>query len=49
MLAIFYKAVVQAVLLFGSKIWILLSAMARMQEGFHVGFLWKVTEKIARW
>ena len=35
----FYRAVVQAVLLFGAETWVLLSAMLNKIEGVHVGFL----------
>ena len=35
----FYRAVVQVVLLFGSKTWVLLSAMLNKLEGLHMGFL----------
>ena len=39
---IFYRAVVQAVLLFGVETWVLLAAMDKTLEGFHLGFLWQV-------
>ena len=35
----FYREVVQAVLLFGAENWILLVAMFRNMEGANVGFL----------
>ena len=35
----FYRAVVQAVLLFGAKTWVLLAAMLQNIEGVQVGFL----------
>ena len=34
-----YRAVIQAVLLFGSETWILLEAMERKVEGTHTCFL----------
>ena len=37
--AMFYREVVQAVLLFGAENWILLVAMFRKMEGANVGFL----------
>ena len=40
-----YRAVVQAVLLFGAETWVLLEPMAQKLEGVHVGFLRKVTGK----
>ena len=39
----FYRAVVQAVLLFGAENWGMLTAMAKKLEGVHVGFLRQVT------
>ena len=41
----FYQAVVQVVLLFGSETWVLLSAMSRKLEGVHMGFLRQVMGK----
>ena len=41
-LAKFYRAVVQAVLLFESKTWVLLAEMLNNLEGVHVGFLRQV-------
>ena len=38
----FYRAVVQAVLLFGSETWVLLASMLNKLEGVHVGFLQQV-------
>ena len=35
----FYRAVVQAVLLFGAKAWVLLAEILNNLEGVHVGFL----------
>ena len=37
--AMFYQAVVQVVLVFGSDTWVLLEAMYQKLEGVHVGFL----------
>ena len=44
----FYRAVVQAVLLFGSETWVLTAVMMKNIKGIHVGLLWKVTGKKAR-
>ena len=44
----FYRAVVQAVLLFGAETWVLTAAMLQKLEGVHVGFLWQVAEMMAR-
>ena len=38
----FYRAVIQAVFLFGEETWVLLAPMAQRLEGFHVGFLRQV-------
>ena len=46
--AIFYRAVVQKILLFGSETWVLLEEMAKRLEGVHVSFLRKVTGNTAR-
>ena len=35
----FYKAVVQAVVLFGAKTWVLSAAMVKTMEGVRAGFL----------
>ena len=35
----FYRAVVQAVLLFGAETWFLMAEMLQKIEGVHVGFL----------
>ena len=43
-----YRAVVQAVLLFGAETWVMLAAMINKLEGVHVGFLRKVTGVKAR-
>ena len=40
----FYRAVIQAVLLFGSETWVLFSPMTQRLEGVHVGFLRHVTK-----
>ena len=45
--AIFYRAVVQAVLIFGSETWMLLVAIEKRPEGFHMVFHQKVTGKTA--
>ena len=42
-LAKFYWYVVQAVLLFGDKTWVMLVAMLKKIEGVHVGFLQQMT------
>ena len=39
----FYQAVVQAVILFGDKTWVLLEYMLKNIKGVHVGFLQQVT------
>ena len=39
----FYRAVVQAVLPFGEKTWVMLAVMLSKIEGVHVGFLQQVT------
>ena len=46
--AMFYRAVVQAVLLFGPESWVLLEAVGRMVEGTHTGFMRKIMGKRAR-
>ena len=46
--AIFYRAVVQAVLLFSSDAWVLLAAMERTAEGTQSGFLQQIRGKRAR-
>ena len=45
MSAMFYRAVVQAVLLFGAETWVLSEAMPHNLEGVHVGFLRQITGK----
>ena len=44
----FYREVVQAVLLFGYKKWVLLAAISNNLEGVYVGFLRQVTVKMAK-
>ena len=39
----FYRAVEQAVLLFGSETWVLLASMERKVEGTHTCFLQNIT------
>ena len=39
----FYREVVQAVLIFGAKTWVLLESMSQNMEGLHVGFLKHIT------
>ena len=43
----FYHEVVQAVLLFGAKTWVLTFTMMQRLEVVHVSFLWQVTRKQA--
>ena len=44
----FYMAVTQAVLLFGSETRVILAVMERVVEGAHTGFLRKITGDRAR-
>ena len=44
----FYRAVAQAVLLFGSKTWLLLAEMERKVEGTHACFILHITGTRAR-
>ena len=44
----FYCAVVQEVLLFGAKTWVMSAAMLQKLKGVHVGFLRQVTGMKAR-
>ena len=37
--AMFYRAVFQVILLYGSDMWFLLASMERKTEGMHTGFL----------
>ena len=46
---IFYRLVVQAILLYGSETWVLLAEMDRKMEGTHTEFLWKITGKQLWW
>ena len=48
MLAIFYRTVVRAILLYGSETWLLLAAMDRKVEGIHTDFLRHITGKRVR-
>ena len=41
--AIFYRAVVQAIALYGSDMWFLLAKMGRKVEGIHTGLLCQIT------
>ena len=43
----FYKAEVQAVLMFGLELWVLLPEMESTVEGTHIGFLKHITGKRA--
>ena len=43
MSAMFYQAVVQAVLLFGAETWVLTEAMYRKLEEVHMGLLRQIT------
>ena len=47
-LAMFYRAVAQAVLLFGSETWVILEEMEKKLEGTNTGFLIQITRKRAR-
>ena len=47
-LANFYHAVVQAVLLFGVETWLLSAPMMQRLEGAHVGLMREVTRKKAK-
>ena len=46
---IFYRSVVQAVLLFGEETWVLLAEMYRKLEGVHVCFFRQVTGQKSKW
>ena len=48
MSALFYREVIQAVLLLGLESWDLLYAMIRAVEGTHMGFLCHITGKGVR-
>ncbi len=45
----FYKAVVQAVLLYGSKTWVLLTAALVSLEGFHIRAAYRMAVKHKPW
>ena len=45
MLAAFYRAVIQAVILFGSEMWVLYESTEKRIVGIHTRFLRKVTGK----
>ena len=47
-LAIFFSEVVQAILLYGLDMWVLLEIMERNVEGIHTGFLCQTTGKPVR-
>ena len=47
-LEIFYRAVVQAIILYGSETWVLLASMANMVEETHTEFLQLITGKRLR-
>ena len=44
----FYREVVQAILMYGSEMWVISVEMERKVEGTHTGFLIQVTGKRAR-
>ena len=46
--AISYRAVVQAILLYGSETWVLSATMERKVEGIHTGFLRQIMGKRVR-
>ena len=47
-LAIFYKAKVQEIILYGSDTWVLSDSMAKRVDGTHTDFLRLITGKRAR-
>ena len=47
MSVMFYRAVVQLVLLFGADTWVLSEAVSRKIEGVHMGFLRRIMRKRA--
>ena len=49
MAALFYRAVIQAFLLFVLESWVMPYVMIRMVESTHVGFLFNITGKRVRW
>ena len=46
--AMFYREVAQAILLYGSEMWVLLAKMDKKVEGEHMGFLRNIVVKQAR-
>ena len=44
-LAIFYRAVVQMILLYGLDMWVLLATIGRKVEGIHTGFICQIRGK----
>ena len=44
----FYRSVLQEVILFGSDYWFLLEAMEKTVEGAHTGFLHQIMKRRAR-
>ena len=40
-----YRAVMQAIILYGSEMWVLLGSMAKRIEGMHTEFLQMITGK----
>ena len=49
MASVLFRAVTQAVLLFGSETLVLFMAMERTVEGTHTGFLRQITDKRVWW
>ena len=47
MSAMFYRAMVQSVLLFGAEGWVLSEVVSMKLEGVFVGFLWGITRQRA--
>ena len=45
----FYRAVAQAILLYGTETWVLLAEIEKKIEGSHTGFIRHITGKQARW
>ena len=45
----FYREVVQDILLYGSETWVILAEMERKVEWMHTRFLWKITGKREKW
>ena len=48
LLASFYRAAVQAILLYGSETWVLLASVAKKIEGTHTDFLQMITGRRAK-